>query len=399
MRLTSRGIALLCCLAVSACGQHSSSTPLLPSSVNAVSRPSAALSNNSAFKSLYSFGKIPNDGQEPTNLVALNGVFYGTAFMGGANGGGMVFSMTKEGTEVILHNFSGKKDGYEPIGPLINITGVLYGTTSSGGPSNAGVVFSINPNGNFKVIRAFQGGSSDGAGPIGGLTDVSGTLYGTTELGGANDMGTVYSITTGGVEHVLHSFSGSNGSTPFATLIEVNGMLYGTTVVGGANNVGTLFRINTAGNAKVLHSFGGTGDGAGPYYGALVNVNGTLYGTTTAGGATDVGTIFKSSLAGNEKVLYSFDGTPANGCAPYSGLIEFKGTLYGTSNGGTTSPCISNGTIFSMHPSGGETTIHTFSGGKGGYEPFGLTPMGKKLYGTALSGGYHGQGLFYSITP
>ena len=248
------------------------------------------------------------------------------------------------------------------------MNGILYGTAGEGGPSNAGVVFSINPNGNFKVIRAFQGGSSDGSGPVGGLIDVGGTFYGTTEFGGADNDGTVYSITPGGVEHVLHSFSGSNGSVPEATLIEVNGMLYGTTSQGGANSLGTLFRVSTAGNAKVLHNFGGTGDGADPLYGALVNVNGTLYGTTNAGGATGVGTIFKSSLIGKEKVLYSFDGTPANGCAPYNGLIEFKGTLYGTSVGRSSSLCTSNGTIFSIQPSGGETTIHTFSGGKGGYD-------------------------------
>ncbi len=84
----------------------------------------------------------------------------------------------------------------------------------------------------------------DGAVPYAGLTDVLGTLYGTTGQGGAYDNGTVFSITPDGTESVLHSFgSGRDGSAPFAGLTGIRGTLYGTTYYGGRHAGGTVFSI------------------------------------------------------------------------------------------------------------------------------------------------------------
>lgn len=350
-----------------------------------------------AFKSLYPFGKNPYDGSQPTFLVPFDGVLFGTTTNGGADGVGIVFSVTPQGDEKILHTFT-VSDGAGPIGPLVNVRGVFYGTTiSGGGPSSLGEVFSIDTKGNFNVVRAFQGGSSDGIQPYGGLVGLGGALYGTTAAGGANNDGTVYKITTAGVEHVIHSFAGSDGQQPLSTMIVVKGELYGTTLTGGKYAGGTIFRVTTAGNVKVVHNFGKGKDGSAPYFGALLDVNGTLYGTTLMGGAKGVGTIFESSLSGQEKVLYSFAGTAAKGCEPYAGLIEFNGALYGTSVGGSGPPCAGKGTVFSV--GGGVTTLHKFSGGKDGGSPVGLVSMGGHLYGTTLGGGIYDQGVFYSLTP
>ncbi len=68
------------------------------------------------------------------------------------------------------------------------------------------------------------------------LIDVEGTLYGTTAGGGKYGGGTVFSITTTGTKHILHNFGtaiGTDGSDPEASLIYVNGTLYGTTAAGG----------------------------------------------------------------------------------------------------------------------------------------------------------------------
>lgn len=146
------------------------------------------------------------------------------------------------------------------------------------------------------VVYFFKGGPSDGANPTAGLVDVGGTLYGTTVVGGADAHGTVFKVKTGGgADHLLHSFKGGpgDGAGPLAGLIDVGGTLYSTANGGGAHDSGTVFRITTAGGGyKVLYSFKGGNDGATPDA-SLINVGGTLYGTTFNGGTHGKGTVFK----------------------------------------------------------------------------------------------------------
>jgi len=106
---------------------------------------------------------------------------------------------------------------------------------------------------NEVVLYAFQGGS-DAAEPFGGMIKVKGALYGTTISNGYTGSGgssgswlgsgTVFKITTAGAETVLYSFlGGSDGENPQAGLINVGGTLYGTTANGGASGNGTVFKI------------------------------------------------------------------------------------------------------------------------------------------------------------
>jgi len=135
---------------------------------------------------------------------------------------------------------------------------------------------------------------SDGYYPAASLINVNGTLYGTTEGGGDyGPYGTAFSITTSGSLTTLHSFgSGADGSSPWAPLVDLRGTLYGTTAGGGAHGKGTIFSMNLTGtDEKVLHSFGHGSDGATPLAG-LIDVKGTLYGTTAAGGKYGDGTVF-----------------------------------------------------------------------------------------------------------
>jgi uncharacterized repeat protein (TIGR03803 family) len=136
---------------------------------------------------------------------------------------------------------------------------------------------------------------------------------------------------------VLYSFKGKDGADPGAGLLNVNGTLYGTTTGGGkycrgSDGCGTVFSITTSGKETVLHSFGGTGDSGYPKAG-LLNVNGTLYGTTAGGGANGSGTVFSITTSGAETVLYSFKGGK-DGKAPSAGLLNVKGTLYGSTEVG-----------------------------------------------------------------
>jgi uncharacterized repeat protein (TIGR03803 family) len=262
-----------------------------------------------------------------------------------------VFGITPSGHETVLHGFAGSPDGSQPQAALLNVNGTVYGTTADGGANkcNCGTVFSITLGDKEKVLYSF-GPYKDGVGwvPAAALVDVKGTLYGTTTKGGdkdcdaSNGCGTVFSITPGGKEKLLYSFHGSptDGAGPWG-LVDVSGTFYGTTYYGGAysNNscfvgvltCGTVFSITPSGKEKVLHSFSGP-DGANPIA-TLLNVNGTLYGTTQNGGAYGCGTVFSITLAGYETVLYSFIGSPPSGhdgCTPYSGLSYVNGTFYGT---------------------------------------------------------------------
>jgi uncharacterized repeat protein (TIGR03803 family) len=233
-------------------------------------------------------------------LINLNGTLYGTTYDGGAYYGGTVFSVTMKGTEKVVHGFGRGTDGSQPLAGLINVKGVLYGTTPTGGANGIGAVFSVTRTGAEKVTHSFSG-RPEGENPDAALIDIKGTLYGTASTGGQHGGGTVFSVTTTGKEKTLYSFCSkrkcADGSDPEAALIDVNGTLYGTTFYGGGAGCarigcGTVFSVTTTGKEKVLYSFGGgSGDGANPYA-ALINVNGTLYGTTFYGGANGAGTVF-----------------------------------------------------------------------------------------------------------
>jgi uncharacterized repeat protein (TIGR03803 family) len=157
--------------------------------------------------------------------------------------------------EKVLHNFGKPTDGYNPQAGLIDVGGRLYGTTQWGGSGNCqsgsgysgcGIVYGINTSGKEKVLYSFAGGR-DGAHPVAGLIDVNGTLYGTTRDGGANGLGTVYSVSVSGAEKVLYSFTGrkGDGANPVAGLINVKGTLYGTTFEGGTHGGdGTIFALS-----------------------------------------------------------------------------------------------------------------------------------------------------------
>jgi uncharacterized repeat protein (TIGR03803 family) len=269
------------------------------------------------YKSLYSFKGGSGDGASPeAGLMNVKGTLYGTTSAGGANNYGTVFSISPSGTETVLYSFKGGSgDGRYPYAGLLNVNGTLYGTTDEGGAKDDGTVFAITRSGKETALYRFKGGSKDGSRPVAGLINVKGTLYGETPLGGNGGgagNGTVFSITPFGVETVLYRFKGGSGDgeSPLGELVNVNSTLYGTTNGGGANENGTVFWITTSGKETVLHSFGGSGDGYSPQAG-LVSVNGTLYGTTFYGGSKYKGTVFSITPSDKETVLYSFKGGSA----------------------------------------------------------------------------------------
>jgi uncharacterized repeat protein (TIGR03803 family) len=248
---------------------------------------------------LYNFGGS-TDGAYPFSGVVMDksGNLYGTTEAGGSSGDGTVYKVNiKTKKETVLHNFAGGTDGATPLygNLLMDESGNLYGTTDGGGSSSAGTVWKVSAKGKEAVLYSFTGGSDGG-----GLfeqslaTDGKGNLYGTTEEGGSDGVGVVFEVNIKTKkETVLYSFStsGGDGEFPSSGLVrDSKGNLYGTTQIGGANSLGTVFEVKGT-KETILHSFDGT-DGENPFTSPLLDEKGTLYGTTYNGGTDGHGTVF-----------------------------------------------------------------------------------------------------------
>src|ERR1700685_2005705 len=277
---------------------------------------------------LYSFTGGA-DGAFPISALVRDsaGNLYGTTTQGGSAGAGVVFKLDASGTETVLHNFTGGKDGVDPVGGLLrDKAGNLYGTTSLGGSSNDGVVFKINPTGKETILHTFTGSTTDGKYPTytSLLMDTKGNLYGVTEEGGSSGGGILYKLSKSGKLTILHSFTGgtTDGCNVLgAPFLDAAGNFYGTTSSCGTNKLGTVWAVSKSGQEKGLHSFaGGTSDGEYPLAGVIVDAEGNVYGTTETGGASNVGTVYRVSKGGKFTLLTSFNGT--DGKYAYCGLVQ-----------------------------------------------------------------------------
>lgn len=393
----------------------------------AAPRAESVRSGTVSYKSLYSFGRKADDGDEPfANLTVVGGGLYGTTEIGGETtqfcflGCGTVFHVTTSGTQSVTYRFKGGADGAAPTAGLLSYSGKLFGTTSAGGneprcSGGCGTVFVLSSGGRLeKILHRFSGGA-DGANPVAGLVGLDSTLYGTTQYGGkraqlcATGCGTIFSITSGGKEQVIYRFGGgTDGAFPTARLTAFGGLLYGTTEFGGtttalcAQGCGTVFRVSTDGTKKTLYAFKdsvASPDGAYPAAG-VVAVGGKLYGTTLGGGAHGDGTVYTvSESTHDEHVIHNFNccGTSADGQYPLSHLVELRGTLYGTTHLGGTKNL---GTIFSVTPSGDERVLYSFLGKPDGEEPqAGLALLNGIFYGTASAGGFFSEGSIFKLSP
>lgn len=347
---------------------------------------------------LYSF-QCGSDASTPeTGLVRdSSGNLYGTTIYGGQYDYGTVFKLTPDGTETVLHSFAGApSDGDNAFagGITLDATGNIYGTTYAGGEFNSGTAFKVTTAGAESVLYSFTGGS-DGNQPFGGVArDSAGNLYGTTYAGGTYGAGVVFKLTSGGSESVLYNFGNSSTDVafPFGHLTrDSSGNLYGTTSAGGASDAGMVFKVTASDTESVLHSFEGYPvDGAGPYGGGLLrDTSGNLYGVTEYGGADGDGVVFKLTSGGTESVLLNFTGG-AGGGFPIDILVrDAAGNLYVTASaGGSGAGCPDEGcgVLFRLTTVGKEIVLHDFalsSSSDGAYPDGGVVrdPSGN-LYGT-----------------
>lgn len=357
------------------------------------------LTTGGSLSTLYSFCSLPScaDGLNPfAGLIqGSNGSLYGTTHQGGSTsncpyggaGCGTVFEVTLGGALTTIYSFCSLKncgDGELPWSNLLEGTdGNLYGTTSAGGVITCadndgygcGTVFRLTPDKVLTTLYSFCSLANciDGAMPVAGLVQGSdGNLYGTTVEGGSGAGGTVFTITTDGTLTTLYTFcslpSCTDGAFPSAGLVQgSDGNFYGTTAQGGSHHdtfcpqgCGTVFRITPQGLLTKIYDFcilGSCADGALPEEALVQSSDGSLYGTTSAGGKPALsnhkacpygcGTFFSLTPAGTLKTLWSF--CSYNNCSdggdPFSGSVTqaSNGVFYGTTHSGGTSL---DGTIF-----------------------------------------------------
>jgi uncharacterized repeat protein (TIGR03803 family) len=224
---------------------------------------------------------------------------------------------------------------------------------------------------------------------------------------------------------VLHNFTGgADGSTPEAGVtMDASGNLYGTAGAGGETagcgglGCGTVYKLARRSSGWIfspLYSFTGGNDGAFPVARVIPGANGTLYGSTFAGGnaygVNGAGVVFNlrppAHLMGSvfspwtETVLHTFAGD-GDGANPTGDLLfDHAGNLYGTASC-TTAIC--RGSVYELKPSNGgwmETILYAFSVGGDGYYPIGgvIFDNAGNLYGVTNAGGIF-WGTVFQLIP
>jgi len=445
--------------------------------LGAVSLPATAATETV----IYNF-QGGSDGGWPFSGVVrgADGALYGTTYTGGdavnCAGCGTVFKLSPPAadggawTETVLHRFRGDEDGAFPMGGvLIDADGALYGTTWGGGSSTGcsrgaglqnngcGTVFRLtrpsagSSSWGYAVIHRFKAGNDGGLPGGTPVMDSSGTLYGTTFIGGNGlctdsgwrGCGIVFSLTPrsgGGVawkERVLHRFAdGEQGRWPGGLRLDSRGALFGTSSGAGRCNFGcgAVFKLTppapglSTWKIQVLHRFYVGRLGANPAS-LLIGDGGVLYGTTSSGGdskrcqGNGCGTVFSltpptaGKTAWTLKILHRFSDREPDGAYPTDLVMDASGSLFGTTTlgGGPPDPrepgnegFTGGGIAYKLTPPGAgqdiwtQTVLHAFPGNdldsipdpSDGSGPRGaLVPDGDGgFYGATQSGGSGSEG-------
>ena len=199
---------------------------------------------------LHSFTGTVNDGSEPASAsfyMDANGNLFSVTSHGGTANEGVLYKLSPKGKLTVLHSFTaGTADGCYPYGtPAVDAHGNMYGGTGGCGTSNLGVVWKVSKNGAEAILHNFAG-ASDGQSPLAGvILDAAGNIYGTTNTGGASGFGTAFEVNKNGKFILLHTFTGgTDGKYLYGGLIlDPKGRIYGTTINGGTGGYGTVWRI------------------------------------------------------------------------------------------------------------------------------------------------------------
>ena len=243
--------------------------------------------DGSEFTILYNFQK---EFTYPVyNLILSGSVIYGHVY-DSMQGSGFIFKINTDGTGFIkLSNISNF-----PSANLLLHDNYLYGLTMGG--TSAGEIFKLKTDGTeFLTLHSFEN-PEDGQRAYNSLTIVGNSLYGTTESGGINNMGTLFKIDTDGTNfEKLYDFSITGGAFVRSKLVLTGSYLYGTAVIGGTSGLGTIFRFNKDGSGfEKLYDFQNEIDGKGPE--KFVMSGDTIFGYTAEGGINNDGVLYRYTV-------------------------------------------------------------------------------------------------------
>jgi uncharacterized repeat protein (TIGR03803 family) len=381
---------------------------------------------------LYTFtGRFDGGCPSGTPIFDSGGNLYGTDWCSVGNVNGVVYELSpgpSGWTFKVIHSFTGG-DGAQPASNLLmDSEGNLFGTTDEGGYYDNGTVFELSPSprGTWTIKQLYYFHNyGDGAYPLGTIAfDSAGNLYGTTQLGGPSDNGTVFQLTPNSsgswTEHILTNFNGANGSEPDGGVyVDSLGNVYATAFSGASlacqipgenrtpSGCGTVVKLSPASGGTwlvtTILSFTAT-DSSFPQGSLIADSFGNYYGTATLGGAYGAGEVYKLTLANGKwakTALYDFTGSNGDGIYPSGSLVFDKsGNLYGTTQFGGLSGdagyCSNGysgcGVVFELSPQASgswkETILYSFNAATAGQPMAGLVfDHAGNLYGTTYSGG------------
>jgi uncharacterized repeat protein (TIGR03803 family) len=379
---------------------------------------------------VYSFKGSPLSSTPEAGLIAdASGNLYGTAEYGGVansscSGCGTAFELSPEKggkwNETVLYSFNNPATGLYPGNPLIfDAAGNLYGTTSVGG--TLGVAFELLHKAHawtYELLHNFTG-CRDGQQPESGLTELNGSLYGTTVAGGnscSGGNGTIFEFSRvgGGWRYrIIYRFlSYSHGTSPQAGLTyDSSGNLYGTTAYGGntacGSGCGTVFELSRGRGGrwsqKVLHQFDKS-DGALPAADLVWDASGNLWGSANQGANSGCpngcGTIFELSHGKDRRFSVVYEFIAQQGGAPLGNMVfDGSGNLYGSTDIGGSA---GDGVVFKLSRANGKwkyTVVHAFTDSPDGAHPNGLAiGANGTFFGTTIGGGVYSLGTTFEVT-
>jgi uncharacterized repeat protein (TIGR03803 family) len=370
------------------------------------------------YSEIHMFGSSIPDLMMPSGglVQGADGVLYGTAFAGTLTGtnytGGGVFRMNPDGSGYSVIYLYGHTSEAVPYPSSYAITtlamgrdGALYGTTVGGGTNALGTIYRLNTNGTeYTQLHSFdtRGVDHNSVYPSALIQGKDGAFYGTTLSGG---FGNAFRMSADGADYqVLWWFSSESGLDSRVTDSGViqgrDGALYGVSQGGGDPGYGTVFKLTLpTGACAAIKSFGETlPDGGDPESALVQGSDGTLYGTTYAGGSgtspNGAGTIFKVNPSGLVYAsIYQFGDNGSTGRHPSGLVLGADGGLYGGASGGSSLA----GVLYRINTDGtGYQLLHSFTtNSNDGRYPQGAPIQGRDgaLYGITSFGGNFGTNI------
>lgn len=343
-------------------------------------------------------------GWMPSGAPVMNGnVGYFPMAAGGTGGGGNVMKFDTAGNVSAAAALGGALGTWPDGGLRAAGGGVFHGLAAKGGSSSRGVTFRFIEASSSVELLASHTASAGGLaeGPL--VEGSDGFLYGVAREGGVSNRGTIFKVSASGVRTRVLSFTGMAGTVPGGKprgplVLAADGSLYGVTEEGGASNTGVLFRLTAAGGYSVIQSFGAAGPRS-PQGGLVLGIDGLIYGTTSLGGSADAGTLFTfDPVTAAWSVAGEFTGGSGAvpGRQPGGELhVSAEGSIHGITQSGGEAEA---GTLFRHSASGGLENLVSFTGPSGAAPGAGSAGDGA---GLLLTGGVatSAEGDLYGVLP